>query len=267
MNWLAGNPLRRAGRSAPDASSPASGLSSLFRKKRERFATTRWTLVVQAGEEATDAVRSALEQLCQDYWYPLYAYVRRRGYPAHEAEDLTQEFFCQILKNDSLARANPELGRFRSYLLGAMKHFLAHEWRKQGAQKRGNHATVFSLDADWAEQRFEAEPVDLATPEALYERRWAWTLIEQTLEALEREMADKKDLATFEALKGFITFAPDREGIAAVAERLKRREGATRVLIHRLRKRFRGLLRARVADTVEDGADVDAELQDILTRL
>lgn len=242
----------------PASSSFASGPSPAF-------ATTRWSVVLAARAADATAARLALEILCRACWYPLYAFVRRTGHTAHDAQDLTQEFFARLLEKDWLRAAAPEHGRFRTFLLVAMKRFLINEWHKSGAAKRGGHATHVPLDAEDAERRFSGEPE--LPPEATFERRWAMTLLEQTLAALEAEFAASGKAADFHALKQCLTL--ERGGIpyAALANSLQTTEGAARVAVHRLRKRFRELFRAHIAATLAEGEDVETEMRHVVSML
>ena len=219
-----------------------------------RFAATRWTVVLAARRETSPQARVALEELCRQYWYPLYAYVRRSGYESHEAEDLTQEFFVRLLAKNYLAEVDPEKGKFRSFLLASLKHFLANEWDKARAQKRGGGRTFVSLDA---ETRYRQEPVDELTADKLLDRQWALALLEQVLGRLEAETDPKQ----FAALKPFLTAEKEAIPYANVAGQLETSEGAVKVVVHRLRQRYRKLLREEIAHTVASPAEVDEEIR------
>jgi len=219
-----------------------------------RFAATRWTVVLAARRETSPQARVALEELCRQYWYPLYAYVRRSGYESHEAEDLTQEFFVRLLAKNYLAEVDPEKGKFRSFLLASLKHFLANEWDKARAQKRGGGRTFVSLDA---ETRYRQEPVDELTADKLLDRQWALALLEQVLGRLEAETDPKQ----FAALKPFLTAEKEAIPYANVAGQLETSEGAVKVAVHRLRQRYRKLLREEIAHTVASPAEVDEEIR------
>ena len=223
------------------------------------FHTTRWSLVIaaQRGTDATQA-RAAMAALCKDYWYPLYAFIRRRGHPPHDAQDLTQAFFATLLEGNA-TMADPARGKFRSYLLGALKHFLANEWHRANAQKRGGGQRIVEWDALDAEARYAMEPGEQTEPDALYDRRWALELLDRAMSALRDEFAAKDDTATFQALKATLTGEePARE---ALALQLGLSEGALKVAIHRLRGRYRELLRAGVAETVDSPGEVDEEMR------
>jgi len=218
------------------------------------FAATRWTVVLTAGQRSSPQAGRALEELCRTYWYPLYAYVRRRGYESHEAEDLTQEFFARLLAKNYLANAAREKGKFRSFLLASLKHFLANEWDRAHAQKRGGGQTLVSLDA---ETRYQHESVDEASADKLLDRAWAVALLDQVLARLEAESDPKQ----FTALKPFLTVDKETIPYAEVAGALGTTEGAVKVVVHRLRKRYRVLLREEIAHTVASPAEIDEEIR------
>ncbi|MHC4945624.1 MAG: RNA polymerase sigma factor [Planctomycetota bacterium] len=225
------------------------------------FATTHWSLVLAANldEASRTRARKALEELCRAYWYPLYAFVRYRGYSPDDAQDLTQSFFTKILETGGFASADPDRGRFRSYLLGAMKHFLANEWHRSRTQKRGGGVTFLDLDALDPEARYALEPAQSMDPDAGFDREWAQESIARAMEKLRAESNSRGKGELFEALKGsLIGDEPDRKEIAG---RLEMTDGAVKAAVHRLRQRFRELLRAEIAETVADPSDVDAEMR------
>jgi RNA polymerase sigma-70 factor (ECF subfamily) len=230
------------------------------------FHTTRWSVVLaaQRGSVNTGA-REALATLCRDYWYPLYAFVRRRGYSPHDAQDLTQAFFADLLeRQDPLA--DPGKGKFRSFLLGALKHFLANDWHRARTQKRGGGQRLVEWDALDAESRYALEPADQTDAEALYDRKWALELLARAMARLRGEFAaKKKDAGTFDALKGCLngSAAPGSE----LAAKLGMSEGALKVAVHRLRQRYREVLRAEVAETVDAASDVDEEMRYLVRML
>lgn len=251
--------------------SPFGGLSSKNRKamteeKRDIFATTRWTMVMLAARSDTRSARAALEELCKAYWYPLYAYVRRRGHTPHDAEDLTQGFFARIFRLDSLAQVDRGKGKFRAFLLGAMKHFLADEWDRASAQKRDVQKTM-SLDGELAENRYRNEPTDRLTPELAYEKRWAMTLLEQVVEKLSREYTGPGQAALFQETRFAITGDKNSVPYADLAKKLGLTEEALRVAVHRLRQRYRRLLREEIGRTVGAEAEVAEELNHLRTIL
>jgi RNA polymerase sigma-70 factor (ECF subfamily) len=232
------------------------------------FATTHWSLVAAArpGEASDTRARKALEELCRAYWYPLYAFVRFRGYSADDAQDLTQSFFARIVETGGLSSADPQRGRFRSYLLGAMKHFLANEWHRAKAQKRGGQVKFIEWDALDPEARYAQASTQAEDPEHLFDREWALETTAGALRALRDEMAQAGKSQQLEALKGSLTGEgePPREEIAA---RLGMTEGAVKVAVHRLRQRYRELLRAAIAETVSNQADLDDEMRYLVAVL
>jgi len=224
-----------------------------------RFPTTRWTLVVAAGDPHRKDARSALVSLCENYWYPLYAYLRRRGHPADQAQDLTQEFFTRVLQGRYLDRADPEKGRFRSFLLTSLKFFVADEKDRQRAQKRGGGALV-PLELSSGEDRYQREPAHDETPERIFERRWALAMLDRVVERLRNEFVHHGRPEHFERLKMFLLGQAEAP-YAALAGEMNTTEGALKVAIHRLRKRYRELFREEIADTVADPAEVEPELR------
>jgi len=232
-----------------------------------RFKTTRWSIVLAAGRTPTRTSSDALTRLCEIYWYPLYAYVRRWGYDADEAQDLTQEFFARLLEKHYLRDADPSRGRFRSFLLTSLKHFLSNERDRASAVKRGGRVSVVPLEIENAEGRYSLEPPDIETPERIYERRWALTLLERTLSKLRAESVAGGKQALFERLEGHLTGEQDTLPYAEVASALGMTEGAVKVAVHRLRRRFGALLRAEIAETVADPAQVDDEIRELFRAL
>ncbi len=230
------------------------------------FRTTRWSLIAAAAG-LTAETRTALAELCELYWPPVYAFVRRTGRSTDDARDLTQSFFARILEHNDLTRFDPRRGRFRSWLLGTLKHFLSNDARRERAQKRGGDAVVLSIEALEAEGRHEHEHghADLLTPERIYERRWALTVLERVLGKLEQEHAKEDRHARFERLKGFLI--GDEPAYEDLAGELGEEAATLRVQVHRLRRRYRDLLRAEIAETVDQSADVDDELRHLLAAL
>jgi len=231
----------------------------------ERFAQTRWSMVLAAGGEGEQA-GEALERLCATYWYPLYAFVRRQGKSAHDAQDLTQGFFARLLEKKDLAAVDRAKGKFRSFLLAAIQHYLANEWDRAHTQKRGGGVTVLSIDDAEAERRYHEEPAEQITADQLFDRRWALTLLDQVLKRLGNEMQREGKAAHFDALKFCLT---GERGAAyeEIASRLGTTEGALKVAVHRLRDRYRALLRAEIAETVGSEAEVDEELRQLFSAL
>jgi RNA polymerase sigma-70 factor (ECF subfamily) len=227
------------------------------------FATTHWSVVVRAGDSQSPEAASALERLCQTYWYPLYVFVRRKGHTHEDASDLTQAFFARFLEKRGLRFVDSSLGKFRTFLLTSMANFLTNEWEKSKAQRRGGGAKAVSFDEVVAEKRYQYEPADSVTPETLFERRWAQTLIDSVVERLARESEEKR----FEVLKGFLLEDKGAVSYDAAAAQLGISASAVTSAIHRLRGRFRALLLEEVANTVEKPEDVDEELRHLLSVL
>jgi len=205
--------------------------------------------------------------LCDAYWYPLYAYVRRRGASADDARDLTQGFLASLLERRDFARLHPDRGRFRAFLLASLQHFLANEHARQRTQKRGGRVVLLSLDVGEAEGRYQFEPADPMTPETLYERRWALTLVDRVLSRLRATWAAEGRGDEFDALKGCLLGRAPDGGYAGVGGRLGLSEGAVKVAVHRLRKKFQIQLRAHVSATVADEADVEDEIRYLIRAL
>ncbi len=231
------------------------------------FVTTHWSVVLAAGRSDTTLAQAALEQLCRNYWQPLYAYVRRTGHAREEAEDLTQEFFARLLAQNAVARADPARGRFRSFLLVSLKHFLANEWEKSRAQKRGGGARLLPLEFDTAETRC-AQPVAPGdSPDRAYDRHWALALLEVVLGGLRREYRDAGREDLFLGLKDTLSGGRGEIPYRELAARLGLSEGAVKVAAHRLRQRYRELLRAEVANTVAQPGEVEEELKALFAAL
>ncbi|HUI06729.1 MAG TPA: sigma-70 family RNA polymerase sigma factor [Verrucomicrobiae bacterium] len=224
------------------------------------FATTHWSVVLAAGRSDAPQAQDALEQLCRTYWYPLYAYVRRRGYSPADAEDLTQAFFAWLLERKWLERADRQRGRFRSFLLTSMSNFLANEWDKARTQKRGG-GRIVSLQRDEAETRCAREPADNLTPEQSFEWRWALAVLDQVMNRLSAEFARDGKAKLFEALKPCLLGERTAQPYAALASRLAMTEGSVKVAVHRLRQRYRQLLRDEIAHTVATPEEVEEELR------
>ena len=231
------------------------------------FHTTHWTMVLAAREKDGTAAREALAGLCSAYWYPLYAFIRRQGSSPHEAEDLTQEFFFRFLERHSLASVQPAAGKFRSFLLVCLKNFLANERERAHAQRRGGGRPLLALDSADAETRYSLEPTDNRTPEAVFERRWAFAVLERTMTELRREYAGDEKRALFEELQGFL---PGGQGSVSRAELAAKRGasvGAIDVAIHRMRKRYGALLRKQIAQTVSSEDEVEEEIRYLMSVL
>lgn len=228
------------------------------------FATTRWSLVQAAGEARSTPARAALGELCETYWFPLYAFARRKGLPLVEAEDRTQAFFAFVLEGNLIARADPQRGRFRSFLLKSMQNFLSTERRRDDAQKRGGGRVIQSLDVSQAESRISHEPVSHETPERLFEREWALTVLQTTLDKLRAEYRAESRGEICELLEPHLHGDENRLPYLDLADRFGLSEEAIKSAAHRLRRRYRELLRAEVAETLTDPAEVDDELRRLM---
>lgn len=230
------------------------------------FPTTHWTLVATAGQRDGPGSRQALASLCEAYWYPLYVYARRRGYTPEQAQDHTQEFFARFIEHDYFNRADPERGRFRSFLLSSFKFYLCDEVGRARAQKHGGGVAPLPFEVSKGEERYAREPVNNETPERLYERRWARTLLERVIERLRAEFVSHGRPEHFKKLKPCLQ-GDSEVSYAELAHQLETTESALKVGIHRMRKRYRDLIRLEIADIVADPADIDAELRYLITAL
>ncbi len=223
--------------------------------------------MLAAGDSESPDAAEALETLCRTYWYPLYAYVRRRGYGADDAQDLTQEFFRRFLARNYLAATRPQHGRFRSYLLGALNHFLADAWDRGHRLKRGGQARHIPLDVASSESQYAIEPVDEHSPDKLFERRWALALLDRVLRQIEQEYQSAGKERLFAQLRVFLTSEEDLGQYRQAAQALGMTEGAARVAVHRLRRRYGELFRQAVADTVENLEEIPDEMRHLLQVL
>lgn len=231
------------------------------------FATTRWTAVLSAGDPSSPRAAAALESLCRAYWYPLYAYVRRRGHSPPDAQDLTQEFFARLLEHNWIAHADRHKGRFRSFLLMAMKRFLSKEWDKVKTLKRGGQVRFVPLQLDTAETRYTREPADTRTPEQMFEKQWALTLLESVLKQLRRNYASDGKGGLFATLEPCLIGRGEAQPYAALAAELGMTEGAVKVAVCRLRERYRDCLKEEIGHTVASPAEVDEELRHLFRVL
>jgi RNA polymerase sigma-70 factor (ECF subfamily) len=248
----------RSGR--PTATHPTPRPETEYSGRAGEFKTTHWSLLLTAYHRDTAVAAVALNRLCQSYWYPVYVFIRRRGHAPDESSDLTQEFFAELLEKNVLLAADRERGRFRSFLLASVKNFLSHQREKARAQKRGGEYVFVPLDSAEAEGYYSREPADPLTPEKLFERRWALTVLEQTFTRLRNEYVAAGKGKLFEALEPCFTGDDNNRSYAEIGVSLNLSEGAARVAAHRLRSRFTELLRFQVAQTVADPAEVEDEL-------
>ena len=222
---------------------------------------------MKASRASAPGSREALSQLCELYWPPLYGFARRQGYSVEQAQDLTQAFFARFLEKQDVQDADPARGRFRSFLLGSFKHFLANEYDRERAKKRGGDQAKIALEVDSAEARYVAEPADELTPEALFERQWALGVIDRVMDALRADLMKSGKEATFDELKGLLVGEKEQGGYAAIARTLGTSEGAIKVTVHRLRQKFRERLRAEIAATVADDAEIEDEIRYLMAIL
>ena len=227
----------------------------------ENFQSTHWSLVLAANQGDSPQAQEALGRLCRAYWYPLYAFIRRRGHDAEPAKDLTQEFFCRLLARQYLRVADRERGRFRTFLLSCLEHFLSNEHKKENALKRGGQFTFVPLEEAFAEERYQAEPADEMSPDKLLDRRWALTVLEMSLERLKKEYFEAGKAAHFEALQANLSGAKEAPlSYAEIGAQLGMTESAARQAASRMRARFGDVLRQSVAQTVAGPRDLEAEL-------
>jgi len=232
-----------------------------------RFDTTHWSIVFAAARGSTAASADAMAALCSSYWYPLYCYVRKKGYSQPDAQDLTQSFFTRLLEKNYIKQADPQLGRFRSFLLTSLKHFLANEWDRDHTVKRGGRTVTLSLDYEGAETRYEFDSVSTLTPEKLYEKRWATALVDRAISKLAEDFNRAGKSTLFARLRGFLVEGGSGEPYRSVAIDLGMSEAAVKVAVHRLRRQFRQRLRAEIADTVSSQAEVEDEIRYLLSTL
>ena len=229
-----------------------------------KFATTQWSQVLAARDPTDTESQRALASLCEAYWYPLYAFVRSQGHDPDESRDLTQAYFAYLLEKNILKDVDPSAGRFRSFLLASLKHYVSNERRKQSALKRGGGTRTISLDTEDAEKRYGMEPVEQRTPEQVYEHRWALTVLQRAVERLETEWAEGERRKQFEHLKSHLTGQEPRIPFREVASELGMTEVAVRGAMYRLRQRFGQLIRAEIAETVANPDEVDDEVRHLL---
>lgn len=227
------------------------------------FGQTRWSLVRRAAGFDSPESREALEVLCRAYWFPIYAFIRRQGSAPHDAQDLTQDFFARLLNGSSIARANPQLGKFRTFLLGALKHFLADARRKTEAGKRGGGVEVISFERAQAEERYQLEPLDHQSPDKLFDQRWTVVLLEAAAARLQQEFHTAGKAREFGVLKRFLASEGDEDAYTDAGNQLNRSAKTVAVAVHRLRLRFRQLVRSLIADTVATPEEVEKEYRSL----
>ena len=231
-----------------------------------KVATTQWSQIIAAQDGSSATAREALEKLCQTYWKTVYAYVRHQGSSPEEAADLTQAYFAELVAKDFLAEVDPDKGRFRAFLLATLRHFLSHERDRSRAQKRGGGAITFSIDAETGESSYALRPPSKElSPEELFERRWAMTVLERAIDRLQSEAEESDDRGQLEHLKQYLTSSANQAPYREVAATLGMSEGAVATAVHRLRKRYGRCLRAEIAELVADPADIDDELRHMLS--
>lgn len=233
----------------------------------ERFATTRWSMVRAAGTDDSPKSREALEILCLAYWHPLYGYIRRSGHGAAQAQDLTQGFILSLLTREAIGTADPDRGRFRSFLLGSLNKFLVDQHRHDNAQKRGGAIQNFSIDAATAEQRYLNEPVDKLTPEKIFQRQWALTMLDRAQSRLRRTYTDSGQSELFEHLLPHLSRSQERLPYREIAATLEMKEGAVKVAAHRLKQRYREALRYEILQTLDSPQELDDELSQLFSYL
>lgn len=238
-----------------------------FVQSARAFRTTHWSVVLQARGRESAQSAEALEELCRTYWYPIFGYIRSRGYSAEDAQDLAQAFFERFLEKKYLESVNAERGKFRSFLLASLNHFLSNEWDRARAQKRGGGKVIESLDEEDAEGRYLLEPVEEQTPESVFERNWAETVLAEVLKRLRDECNEGGRSERFEALKGFLADPKGEMSFAEAAARLAVTEAAVKSFVKRLRVRYRELFREELAKTVEDPAQIEEELRHLVAIL
>jgi len=232
-----------------------------------RFATTHWSVVLKAGQPGAPGYQQALETLCRGYWFPLYVYLRRHGYDSHQAEDCTQAFFCRVLEKQVLRSADSKRGRFRSFLLATLKNFLADERDRARAQKRGGGRKLLSIDFNEAENQYALEPADRLSPEKLFDKSWALTVLERTMACLKAELAGKNKKELFDHLKIYLTAEKGSISYRDTAAELNMTEAAVRTAVHRLRRHYRKSLRDEIAQTVATEDQIDEEIDDLFAAL
>ena len=247
--------------------------SDLSRSQGQRnFATTQWNIVRNVADSDIEQSRSALQQLCKMYWYPLYSFVRHQGMDASTSADLTQAFFADLLERQDLKRVDSAKGKFRSFLLAAMKHFMQNQWKKAKALKRGGNRQFISLNANVADSRYRGESAAIVagrekTPEQIFQLQWARTLLDNVQRKIAQEYTERGKSHVFEKLSLFLAGRTSEISMSAVAEQLSMTDVAVKVAVHRMRQRFGQLIRESIADTVDDPSEIDSEIQQLFESL
>jgi RNA polymerase sigma-70 factor (ECF subfamily) len=236
-------------------------------EKDSWFTATHWSVVLLAGSNSSPEATEALEKLCRTYWYPLYAYVRRQGHPPHDAQDLTQEFFARLLAKNYLGTVGCEKGKFRSFLLAALNHFMADERDRARATKRGGGKLLISLDEEGAETRYQADMASPLSPDKIFDKRWATTLLEQAFAKLRQEFVAAEKGEKFDRLKIFLEDGTEPGDYAAVGVELEMAANTLAAAVHRLRQRYRELVRAEISNTVASPDDIKEEMRHLFTAL
>jgi RNA polymerase sigma factor (sigma-70 family) len=231
------------------------------------FTTTHWSVVLAASQQESPQAAEALEKLCRTYWYPLYVYVRRRGYGSEDAGDLTQDFFAHLLKNNAFATANPQRGKFRSFLVASLDHFMINQWNRAKTAKHGGGKATIPLDAAEAERRHQQELVSSLSPEKIFDQQWGFAVLEQALARLGREFADAGKEERFDRLKVFLTSKVNYGQYPAVATELGLSTAAISLSVHRMRQRYRELVRAEIAHTVSSPAELEEEMRHLFAAI
>jgi RNA polymerase sigma-70 factor (ECF subfamily) len=251
---------------AADDSSIDDAPSKVYDQARgpEAFSATRWSMVFRAADDSDQRSKKDLEDICRACWYPIYAFVRRQGYSPEDSQDLAQGFFVHVLQNNVLSHADPERGRFRSFLLGAVRHFVSNEARKNRAEKRGGRITFVPVDSNEGEERYEREIAHPDTPEKLFQRSWAENLLQRALDALKRDYERQGKVNLFNALQPFLAGGSNPDSYQGLGQQLGMSSGTVAVAVFRMRKRYGEVLRHEIAQTVEDPADIEQEIRLLL---
>ena len=225
------------------------------------FPSTHWSILLEENESEDSATQRLLTRICDRYWYPLYAYLRKRGHSSHDAQDLAQGFLCKMIENDGLALASPERGRFRSYLLGALRHYENDRRKHDYAEKRGGGKVPVSIDEELAEERYKNEPAENLTPEKLFDREWALSLLQEVIDQLKAEYHQQGKADAFAALNDYLSVKPEKSTYPRIAESLNVSTGNVRVMVNRMRNRYKAILTETIAQTVDSEDDVTKELR------